>query len=293
MSVGTDFTMSDVSEITPITQNPAREKEVTSKDTSLDYLKETTQPLRESSSDKSSLAVSELSMSGFKASGMTELSMSGFKASALNIEPTPVDQMRHRSNDSMSFGMSRTYSFPDLFLSTGEMPSDALGIVESDKDNSDPSDETKQKRKKRGSMFRQAGSHRHSSSESSSIFSVDSLKMARGYNPRGRTGTEVSGLQDAMSLMSMDHHSLKSESSWLEAAKSMQSITSDMNPWASGVGDSLRQIHGADDGSVRSLLSDMSSDLNALDLADPLLPPIQHTESGFEDSVGFIHRPDP
>jgi len=281
MSTATDYTMSDVSEFTPVTVDPDRERAAYEKDTSLDYLKETTQPLdstRQSSSDKSSLAVSELSMSGLK-------------ASALIADPAE----RNESTLSMSFGMSRTYSFPDLFLSTGELATESMTVGESDKDNSDPSNGTKHKKTKSGRLFRQASSHRHSSSESSSIFSVDSLKMGRVFHPvRCRTNTDVSGLQDAMSLMSMDHQSLKSESSWLEAAKSMQSITSDMNPWAYTEGNSLRHIHGADDGSVRSLLSDMSNDLNALDLAElPLLPPIQHTESGLEDSARFIHRPDP
>lgn len=288
MSVGTDFTMSDVSEFTPVSAN-RREKVVpppevpVPKDTSLDYLRETTQPLevttRHSSSDKSSLAVSELSVSGLKTSVMN--------MSVMNVEPMEpaVEHRRNESALSMSLGLSRNFSFPDLFLSTGD-------LLEEEEPAAASKNGTKHERTKSGRLFRQT-SHRHSSSESGSIFSVDSLKMARGlHQGRGRNNTEVSGLQDAMSLMSMDHHSFKSEASWLEAAKSMQSISSDINPWASE-GNSLK-MHERDDGSIRSLLSDMSNDLNALDLAElPLLPPIHHTESGLDDSAGFFHRPDP
>jgi hypothetical protein len=303
MSVATDYTMSDVSEFTPVSVNPRREvaapPQVTHpsapmRNTSLDYLKETVKTfegttVRQSSSDKSSLAVSELSVSGLK-------------ASAMNLEPVsqaePVaDHQRNMSTMTMSLGLSRNFSFPDLFLSTGDLGIDEEPLAgrENEKNNSDPSNgDATLKKTKSGRLFRQSSAHRHSSSESSSIYTADSVKLAKGFHPvRGRNNTDVSGLQDAMSLMSMDHQSFKSEASWLEAAKSMQSISSDMNPWASGEGNSLRMT-GADDGSIRSLLSDMSNDLNALDLAElPLLPPIHHSNSGLDDSAGFMQRPDP
>lgn len=293
--------MSDVSEFTPISVTPAPRHQhmvpppsvPVPRDTSLDFLKESTQPLeisaaiRQSSSDKSSLAVSELSVSGLK-------------TSVMNIEPISpqaAEQSRNESNFNMSLGLSRNYSFPDLFLSTGDLGLDVepIPITANEKNNSDPSVvDAKSKKVKSGRLFRQASEHGRSGSESSSIQTVDSLKLAaRGFHPvRGRNNTDVSGLQDAMSLMSMDHQSFKSETSWLEAAKSMQSISSEMNPWGSGEGHSL--TNARDDGSIRSLLSDMSNDLNALDLAElPLLPPIHHTESGLEDNASFIQRPDP
>ena len=302
MSVGTDYTMSDVSEFTPVSANPrhvvaapqATRPSVPVRDTSLDQLKENTKTfegttVRQSSSDKSSLAVSELSVSGLK-------------ASAMNVElatpkESPADNRPNMSTLTMSLGLSRNFSFPDLFLSTGdlEIEEEPLAGAENEKNNSDPSNGgSTHKKTKSGRLFRQSSAHRHSSSESSSIYTADSLKLAKGFHPvRGRNNTDVSGLQDAMSLMSMDHQSFKSEASWLEAAKNMQSISSDMNPWASGEGNSLRMA-GADDGSIRSLLSDMSNDLNALDLAElPLLPPFHQSNSGLDDSGGFMQRPDP
>jgi len=121
----------------------------------------------------------------------------------------------------------------------------------------------------------------------------------KGFHPvRGRINTATSGINDAMSIMSLDSRkSTKSESSWLENFKSMQSIHSDMNPWeggGGGVNNSLKSLVMGDEGSVRSFLSDVSNDLNALDLAEPLLPPIM-TDSGLNDSLGefMISRPDP
>ena len=95
----------------------------------------------------------------------------------------------------------------------------------------------------------------------------------------------MSGLNDAMSIMSIDSHklSMKSDnSSWMENLKSMQSIHSD--------GRNAFLQHD-DTGSVRSLLSDISNDLNALDLAEPLLPPYQMDQSF--DSDYMARRPDP
>ncbi|KAL7513504.1 hypothetical protein ACHAXN_010606 [Cyclotella atomus] len=297
MSCATDFTMSDVSEFTPVSVTPRHERVIpppvvpVAQATSLNYMKETTQPLeiaavRQSSSDKSSLAVSELSVSGLK-------------TSVMNIEPVSpqeAEPARNESNFSMSLGISRNYSFPDLFLSTGDLGFDEEHLAAAnEKNDSDPSNgSAKYKKNKSGRLFRQPSAQRQSSlGSNSSIFSIDSLKMGRGsHTVRGRYNTDISGLQDAMSLMSMDQQSIRSEASWLEAAKSMQSISSDMNPWGSHEGNSLR-MNERDDGSLRSL-SDMSNDLNALDLAElPLLPPIHQVESGLEDSVGFIQRPDP
>ena len=301
MSTATDFSMSDVSEFTPVPVrpfhetppqihsanqpplvHPANQRNVSA----LDCLEETTQPLevataRQSSSDKSSLAVSELSVSGLKASGMAVDLVTPKEDKRLNKEST--------LNMSMGLSLSRNYSFPDLFLSTGDLLDEEDEKNNPNLNNGGANHKTTQS----GRLFRQSSLHKHSSSGASSI---DSLKIARGgFHPaRGRNNTEVSGLQDAMSLMSMDHQSFKSEASWLEAAKSMQSISSEMNPWGSQEGNSLKMRDGVDDGSVRSLLSDMSNDLHALDLAEPpLLPPIHHADSVLEDSAGFVHRPDP
>lgn len=130
-----------------------------------------------------------------------------------------------------------------------------------------------------------------------------------GFHPvreRNNTGN-ISGLNDAMSIMSLDSRkSIKSEtSSWLENFRSMQSIHSDMNPWEAGgsgvsgggMGMSLvrnQMNDGSDNGSVRSFLSDVSTELNALDLAEPLLPPIP-TDSPLNDSGSdyMVARPDP
>jgi len=278
-STGTDFTMSDVSDfgasstgmknslgpaMDPLHEGHADriESEGTLKGS------EVTNATKNSNSDKSrnSLGLSELSVSGLMDPNMS-LGGLGF-----------------------SFGASgRTRSFPDLMLSTGEPPLPAMHTGDSDKDNSDPS---RKKKKKRGTRLLKP-LHRHSSSESSSVYSMESLKSGF-HNVRGLA---LSGLNDAMSTMSIDsRRSQKSDASWLEAYKSMQSITSDVNPWeGEGHNNSLLSSANqwADDGSVRSLLTDISNDLNALDLAEPLLPPYQ-TDSGLDDSNGFFEkRPDP
>jgi len=186
-----------------------------------------------------------------------------------------------------SLGMSgRTRSFPDLMLSTNDL----LPPLQSDFGDSD-----REEKEQRRAPF-----HRQSSSESS--------EMGAFHPIRGRNNTgNISGLNDAMSIMSLDSRkSTKSEtSSWLENFRSMQSIHSDMNPWEAGgsgvsgggMGMSLvrnQMNDGSDNGSVRSFLSDVSTELNALDLAEPLLPPIQ-TDSGLNDSGSdyMMARPDP
>jgi hypothetical protein len=65
----------------------------------------------------------------------------------------------------------------------------------------------------------------------------------------------------------------------------MQSIHSDMLP-----GRPL-----GDDGSVRSFLSDVSNDLNALDLAEPMLPPLSMNDSHeyMNRYDQYMNRPDP
>lgn len=108
----------------------------------------------------------------------------------------------------------------------------------------------------------------------------------RGFHPvvRSRTNTAVSGINDAMSIMSLDSRkSIKSDaSSWLDNFRSFQSIQSDMNPWEAPTGESLIRPAG-DEGS----LSDVSYDMTALDLAEPLLPPLT-----MNDSYEFM-KPDP
>ena len=175
----------------------------------------------------------------------------------------------------------RTRSFPDLMLSTGDLlkPLPEPGIEESN------NTEQKEERSSSGRVLKMPF-HRQSSSASQSDQSMHSLTM-RGFHPvRGRNNTAVSGINDAMSIMSLDSRkSAKSESSsWLENFRSMQSINSDMNPWRSASGLVL-----GDEGSVKSFLSEDSA-LNALDLAGSLLPPLLDDLDGSGD---FVMRPDP
>jgi len=53
-------------------------------------------------------------------------------------------------------------------------------------------------------------------------------------------------------------------------------------------------INDGTDGSMGSLLSDVTPELNALDLAEPLLPPIDsdHNMNDCHDFMG-MRRPDP
>lgn len=210
---------------------------------------------------------------------------------------TMSDLMASDQSLNISFGHSgRTRSFPDLMLSTGDL----LPPMEGDDsdvdilDNRDGKSEVENQRTSSGRMLR-TPFHRHSSSESSN-HSMASLTL-KGFHPvRGRINTATSGINDAMSIMSLDSRkSTKSESSWLENFKSIASINSDWeNGGGGGVNNSLRSQVMGDEGSVRSFLSDVSNDLNALDLAEPLLPPIM-TDSGLNDSLSeyMMSRPDP
>lgn len=95
----------------------------------------------------------------------------------------------------------------------------------------------------------------------------------------------MSGINDAMSIMSLDSRkSVKSDTlSWLDNFHGFQSIHSDMNPWEAPTGEESLVRPAGDEGS----LSDVSYDMTALDLAEPLLPPLM-----MNDSYDFM-KPDP
>ena len=221
------------------------------------------------------------------------------------------------SNQSLNlpftFGHSgRTRSFPDFMLSTGDL----LPPLHHAEDEGDGSDRdgldhnmmqegTSELVEEMEPLKQQVGENsggghhhqqqqrimkspfnRQTSSSESSNHSMASLTI-KGFHPvvRSRANTGMSGIHDAMSIMSIDSSKIgaRSEtSSWMDNFRSMQSVHS---------GASLTRGMG-DDGSVRSFLSDVSNDLHALDLADPgcLLPPLQ-----LNDSHEFVTgiRPDP
>jgi hypothetical protein len=178
--------------------------------------------------------------------------------------------------------LGRTRSFPDLTLSSNDLlpplPADEYDFTSL----AQYEGKEKLRTSSRGRIMRPF--HRHSSSESSNQ-SMTSLTI-KGFHPvRSRSNTAVSGINDAMSIMSLDSRkSVKSDaSSWLDNFRSFQSINSDMNPWETApAGDSLVRPSG-DEGS----LSDVSYDMTALDLAEPLLPPLS-----MYDSYEFM-KPDP
>jgi len=270
-SVATDFTMSDVSAIgdstrtsqlaTPAALYPTSHPAVSlERQAHQDAHNHRTLDKKSSSRDtKNSSGKTEGSLT------MSEISMSGLTNAAPNI--TASMGMWSFNNS----GLSRTQSFPDFMLSTGDYP---LHVP--------PPETETQEGLKTGGMLKPP-IHRQNSTGSDSMASV----TIKGFNPvRGRTNTAMSGLHDAMSIMSIDSRkSLRSEnSSWLDNFRSMQSIHSD-------AGNSLKL---GDEASVRSLLSDMSNEVNALDLAEPLLPPYQHFNYS-NGSAGFMSlvRPDP
>jgi hypothetical protein len=191
--------------------------------------------------------------------------------------------------------LGRTRSFPDLTLSTNDLlpPLPNAEGSEGDYDITTWANEGKEKLRttSRGRMMKRPF-HRHSSSESSNQ-SMTSLTI-KGFHPvvdiRSRCNTAVSGINDAMSIMSLDSRkSVKSDaSSWLDNFRSFQSIHSDMNPWETNAGGGensnlVRPPIGGDEGS----LSDVSYDMTALDLAEPLLPPLT-----MNDSYEYM-KPDP
>mmetsp|Transcript_12330 Transcript_12330/g.25999 ORF Transcript_12330/g.25999 Transcript_12330/m.25999 type:complete len:661 (+) Transcript_12330:314-2296(+) len=275
-STATNFTMSDVSEFSGANIFASIDEE---KDRKQPKELLTIKPL---SVEKDSSGTTKSSSGKSRDSMMSELSISGIRMSGIDLTYASLGQ---------SFGTSgRTRSFPDLMLSTGEEPLPSMPLAESDKDTSDTNDAGK-KKKKSGRLLKPMA-HRASSSESSAS-SMASIRFEKGFHPvrsRTNTGLSISALNDAMSIMSMDSRkSMSDNSSWLDAFKSMQSINSDANTWEND-GSARPQVWN-DDGSIRSLLTDVSSDLNALDLAEPLLPPYL-SESGLDDS-GFIIKPDP
>jgi len=164
-----------------------------------------------------------------------------------------------------SFG--RTRSFPDLMLSSGDL----LPPLPPDASDSDREGDKREGQPPTKTVGGRVLHNRQSSSGSSA----------------GGQGPGVVGLNDAMSIMSIDSRrsqkSFRSETSWLDNFRSMQSVNSEQMK-EDGMGMSL--VRNTDDGSsssVRSFLSDVSTELDALDLAEPLLPPIE-TDTGLNDS---------
>jgi hypothetical protein len=181
------------------------------------------------------------------------------------------------SNLSLLLGgssIARTRSFPDLLLSTGDsIVVDDLG------ETIDLNDKHKTTRMERPY-------HRKSLSLLSTSSSI-SMASSRGCG--------MSEVYDTLSIMSVTSRkgdgTDKSETlSWTDAFNSMQSIhSSDMIP----------KLNKGEDGSVGSFLSDVSGDLNALDLdmmTDSLLPPLARNDSFNMGKVKHEHnmnRPDP
>ena len=194
------------------------------------------------------------------------------------------------SNQSLGIStdsLGRARSFPDTLLSTGDLLQPTVG----DTNNAEFNLEGKQQLKTSGrSMARPF--HRKSSSASSNI-SMASMTFKESHQVRDRTDTMISGINDTMSLMSFtSRKETNSErennsvgSSWIDNFNSMQSIHSDMLP--------SRPL--GDDGSIRSLLSDGSTDMNVLDLAEPLLPPLSMNDSYeyMNNEYSYRNKPDP
>ena len=286
-SVGTDFTMSDVSHITGFGDSLRGSYQQQSAGVSQEM------------AEAGKLVEATLGQGVHKQTGDAELGQGVHKQSSNSKESSGKsheslqvsDLMGSQTSFGFGFGLTRTHSFPDHMLSTGDLlpPMNRNDSEKEDSNNEYVINDTNETLKDEGHQRQSSTGSilRHSSSESSNH------SMTGGFHPvRSRNNTAISGLNDAMSLMSMDSRkSAKSESSsWMENFRSMQSIHSDvMNP---------SQLMNDDAGSVRSFLSDVSNELNALDLAEPLLPPMIHTDSGLNDSGDFAmaasgNRPDP
>jgi hypothetical protein len=261
-SIGTEFTMSDV---TALDESALRRL---NSDITFD------EPTRLNSDNTSQIEQGAKQVGQFAGSSGTTKSASDSN--------TATDLLASNQSFGMPIGnLGRTRSFPDLMLSTCN-PLQPMG---SDKDNSECNEQSKQPLKtSRGNMMRPF--HRKSSSASSNT-SMASLTI-RGFHPvRERTNTAISGINDTLSLMSFNSRKENNSesSSWIDNFNSMQSVHSDMLP-----GRPL-----GDDGSVRSFLSDVSNDLNALDLAEPLLPPLSMNDSYeyLNRHDQYMSRPDP
>ena len=244
-------------------------------------------PLVTSAQGMRDFSDSDISAFGRRPSETSEIS--GKSSSREDGSFTMSDLLGGGSNQSLGFSLGssslgRTRSFPDLTLSSNDLLPPLPTESERDYYLTTWANEGKEKLRttSRGRMMRPF--HRHSSSESSNQ-SMTSLTI-KGFHPvRSRSNTAVSGINDAMSIMSLDSRkSVKSDaSSWLDNFRSFQSIHSDVNPWEAPTGEESLVRPAGDEGS----LSDVSYDMTALDLAEPLLPPLM-----MNDSYDFM-KPDP
>jgi len=327
MSVATDFTMSDISTFGKLTDSNQttpldRNDTVGTFDASMKMSTQSDPPLGRSALlgvfDESTGALvptkaeedgpqeyrdREVAVSGDDEKppkGETEGTNGGAPAKQSTNTSSSDENKSFTMSDLMGSGFSlglsgRTRSFPDLMLSTGAIFPPLQN--DSDREEKDQTRNSSSSSNRDGVLLHPF--HRQSSSESSGNmggFHPVRRRSITGNNPN------VLNLNDAMSIMSLDSRkSIRSEnSSWLENFRSMQSIHSDMNPWEAGTSgrNSSRRnndmINDGTDGSMGSLLSDVTPELNALDLAEPLLPPIDsdHNMNDCHDFMG-MRRPDP
>lgn len=293
-SVGTAFTMSDVSSFGASVTGAGLALGESMKDSTASAatrkVAEQTMAAVAEGSERSGLGSEGVGSSGGGGGGENNVKASTTSSSSKDSDPN----LSFTMSDLMMSGLTRTHSFPDLMLSTGDL----LPPMDSDISDRDESKERgggRASSRPRGKRTFKMPFGRRSSSDSSE---VGTFQPIRDRINTASTGI-LSNLNDAMSIMSLDSKkSGRSEaSSWIDNFKSMQSIGSDMNPYEAG-GSAARSAMMLDDGSVRSLLSDYSNEMTALDLAEPLLPPL-----GLTDSADFMgggvsenqemSRPDP
>ena len=264
-SIGTEFTMSDVTNLDDVDQ-------IQRLNSDLSFGGDTTTVRRGSSNN-----------SGNTGGNDPQIIHQGAKRQDSGSGSESMELLLG-SNLSLLLGgssIARTRSFPDLLLSTGDsIVVDDLGET-IDLNNKH---KTTVKAGNGGRMERPY--HRKSLSLLSTSSSI-SMASSRGFG--------MSEVYDTLSIMSVTSRkgdgTDKSETlSWTDAFNSMQSIhSSDMIP----------KLNKGEDGSVGSFLSDVSGDLNALDLdmmTDSLLPPLARNDSFNMGKVKHEHnmnRPDP
>ena len=263
-SIGTEFTMSDVTNLDDVDQIQRLDSDLSFGDTTT---------VRRGSSNNS----------GNTGGNYPQIIHQGAKRQDSGSGSESMELLLG-SNLSLLLGgssIARTRSFPDLLLSTGDsIVVDDLGET-IDLNNKH---KTTVKAGNGGRMERPY--HRKSLSLLSTSSSI-SMASSRGFG--------MSEVYDTLSIMSVTSRkgdgTDKSETlSWTDAFNSMQSIhSSDMIP----------KLNKGEDGSVGSFLSDVSGDLNALDLdmmTDSLLPPLARNDSFNMGKVKHEHnmnRPDP
>lgn len=177
------------------------------------------------------------------------------KSKSSNSRFSQISDLSMSLGLSGSFGLHRSQSFPGLqsgeFMSLGDTSLQALLEEKVIGDiNDEPGRTSKSSAESSSTTNKRSGT---SSSKSGGFSDFEKPPRIRTQSSTSAAAMSITSVHSHRSSGRSSSHRSSSDSSWLTPYKSMQSISSDMNPWR--------------DDSSRSVMSDISTDLLALDLA--------------------------